>query len=68
MDYTIEDVAESDWGKYIRIDDVQDNSYTISKLRYTTHSLKLRFYLDESESPTGQKIETILTVSLSGVT
>lgn len=68
MDYTIEDVAEGDWGKYIRIDDVQDNSYTISKLRYTTHSLKLRFYLDESESPTGQKIETTLTVSLSGVT
>ena len=66
MQYLIEGIDESNWGKYLRLDEETDNTYTITKLRYTTHSLKLRFYLDASESPTGQPIETTLTVSLAG--
>ena len=67
MSYSIDGLDESEWDKYVRLDDVTDNTYTITKLKYCTHSLKLRFYLDEEESPTGSKLETALTVSLAGV-
>ena len=58
---------QEEMNKYINVEFEADNTFKILKKRYCTNPLKLHFYLEAGESPVGQRIETILTVSLAGI-
>ena len=63
----IEDMPAEEMEKYISVATETDNIFKITKKRYCTKPLKLRFYLPAEESPVEQLIETTLTVSLAGI-
>ena len=67
LDCEIEGMDQTEMNKYISVEFEADNTFKIFKKRYCTKPLKLRFYLPAGESPVGQLIETILTVSLAGI-
>ena len=67
LDCEIEGMDQTEMSKYIGVEFEADNTFKIMKKRYCTSPLKLRFYLPANESPVGQLIETVLTVSLAGI-
>ena len=63
LDFSIVDLEDSQWSKFVETEESGDNVFKVTKKRYCAHALKLRFYTEE----TGQLVETVLTVSLDGI-
>lgn len=67
LDFVIKDLDVSQWDKYVSTEATGDNEFKVLKKKYCTYPLDLRFYLPADESPAGQALETVLTVSLAGI-
>lgn len=67
LECEIEGMSPEKMENFVANEDEGDNIFNVIKKRYCTSPLKLRFYLEGNENPTGQLIETTITVSLSGI-
>lgn len=65
--YSIDKIPQSEWDKYVIIDNVDGHMFQIIRKKYCAHNLIINFYIDAADNPTGQRLETLLTVDLSGI-